>query len=245
MQCGRHPYSGPANRVAASCLYYSNFHIYTDPYSNTFCRSNGSVVWYANCPTTTLQLTTHLDIALGLGIGSTTMRLRNSAGDYRDFAVPPLNYHSYADTYTTYCDMGPCVPSSWLTSLPLTLTVDYFDAVQEYNENNNDSWETSPPTPCGSVTPTPSPLLVGHVTWQGVTQPGTRNVMPISLILNLGSTEVDYSAQNTDARGYFTVSVSTLPNGTYTWRAKALQGIWPTPARFPFRAVQLRMLRLA
>ena len=36
----------------------------------------------------------------------------------------------------------------------------------------------------------------------------------------MGSTEVNYPTQNTDASGFFTVSVGTLAPGTYNYRAK-------------------------
>lgn len=45
-------------------------------------------------------------------------------------------------------------------------------------------------------------------------------MLPISLTLKLGPNESDYPYQNTDASGYFTVSVNSLVNGTYNWRVK-------------------------
>jgi hypothetical protein len=66
--------------------------------------------------------------------------------------------------------------------------------------------------------------LIGHVTWQGrPPQPNVRQQMPISLTLTSGTTEIDYPAQTTDSNGYFTVDVSALPAGNYTWRAKGPQ----------------------
>jgi hypothetical protein len=44
--------------------------------------------------------------------------------------------------------------------------------------------------------------------------------MPITLTLKAGSAEVDYAVVNTDARGYFTVSLGSVPSGVYTWRVK-------------------------
>jgi hypothetical protein len=152
------------------------------------------------------------------------MRLTNNSGDFRDFPVPSLNYHPGADTYTTYCQVGPCVPSAWLTALPYTLTVDYGNVIYEWDENNNDSYETIQPGPCGSPTATATPLsarLVGHVTWQGPpAQPDPRQQLPLTLTLKLGSTETNYPVQNSDSSGFFTVSVAGMPNGMYTWRAK-------------------------
>src|SRR4051794_6921806 len=45
-------------------------------------------------------------------------------------------------------------------------------------------------------------FLVGHVNWVGV----INHIRPITLTLMMGSTEIDYPAQNTDASGFFTVS---------------------------------------
>jgi hypothetical protein len=79
---------------------------------------------------------------------------------------------------------------------------------------------TSTPTSTSSPTPTPR-LLVGHVVWQGPpSQPNARQQLPITLTLKLGSTEVNYPSQNTDATGHFTVPVSSLASGTYNWRVK-------------------------
>ena len=72
-----------------------------------------------------------------------------------------------------------------------------------------------------TATPTPSRLLVGHVTWQGApAQPNARQQQPVTLTLKLGTTEVNYPSMTTDASGFFTVSVSTVSNGTYNWRVK-------------------------
>jgi len=40
------------------------------------------------------------------------------------------------------------------------------------------------------------------------------------LTLKLGTSEINYPAQNTDASGYFTVSVANLALGNYNWRVK-------------------------
>jgi hypothetical protein len=42
--------------------------------------------------------------------------------------------------------------------------------------------------------------------------------------LKSGTTEVNYTGLTTDPSGFFTTSVSGLPNGTYNWRAKGT--IW-------------------
>lgn len=80
----------------------------------------------------------------------------------------------------------------------------------------------SAPTP----TNTPLPLLVGHVTWQGrPAQPHALQALPITLTLKSAAGEFNYPVQNTDARGYFTVPVSGLANGSYGWRVKGPDGI--------------------
>lgn len=80
------------------------------------------------------------------------------------------------------------------------------------------------PTQLATSTPTPDALLVGHATWQGrPAQPNSAQQLPITLTLKLGATEVDYPSQTTDASGFFTVAVGTLPAGTYVWRAKGPQ----------------------
>lgn len=74
-----------------------------------------------------------------------------------------------------------------------------------------------------TVTPTVTTtlLLRGHVFWQGrPTQPNTRQQAPITLTLKMGSIETNYAIQTTDARGYFTATVTGLPPGVYNWRAK-------------------------
>jgi titin len=64
-------------------------------------------------------------------------------------------------------------------------------------------------------------LLVAHLTWQGrPAQPNAANQLPITLTLKLGSTYYQYPNQQTDAGGTFSVPVTALPNGTYTWWAK-------------------------
>jgi hypothetical protein len=63
-------------------------------------------------------------------------------------------------------------------------------------------------------------MVVGHVTWQGrPAQPNILQQLPISLTVKSGSVEVNYPLALTDPSGFFTVS-TTLPNGTYNWRAK-------------------------
>ncbi|MFL5733422.1 MAG: CAP domain-containing protein [Chloroflexia bacterium] len=82
----------------------------------------------------------------------------------------------------------------------------------------------TPTRPSATPTSTPTPGLAGHVTWQGrPAQPSSVQQAPITLTLRLGSTVVNYPVRNTDASGFFTVSVAGLANGTYSWRAKGPQ----------------------
>jgi hypothetical protein len=83
---------------------------------------------------------------------------------------------------------------------------------------------TRAPTSTSTGTPTAGALLVGHVTWQGrPAQPSVLQQLPVTLTLKLGTTEVDYPAQNTDASGFFTVPVGSLAGGQYAWRVKSAQ----------------------
>lgn len=74
-------------------------------------------------------------------------------------------------------------------------------------------------TPTPAATPTAQPILVGHVNWEArPSQPNQLQQLPITLTLKLGNTEVNYPTQLTDQYGFFTVTLGSLPNGTYTWR---------------------------
>ena len=67
-------------------------------------------------------------------------------------------------------------------------------------------------------------VLVGHLIWQGrPAQPHPLNQLPLTLTLRLGASVITYPNQTTDAGGVFTVPVSTLPNGVYTWWVKGPQ----------------------
>ncbi len=104
-------------------------------------------------------------------------------------------------------------------------------------------------------TSTPVGLMVGHVTWQGrPAQPNTRQQVPISVSLSLGATHVNYAGVNTDANGFFTVTVGSLPSGNYTWRVKGYDPQWGGPAFLanagtialagaPFTLVEMNLMR--
>jgi len=64
-------------------------------------------------------------------------------------------------------------------------------------------------------------LLLGHVTWQGrPPQPDLLQALPLTLTLTEGVNIYTYSGLTSDAGGNFTVNLSALPTGTYTWRVK-------------------------
>jgi hypothetical protein len=67
------------------------------------------------------------------------------------------------------------------------------------------------------------------VTWQGrPAQPNALQQLPITLTIKSASTETNYPVQTTDSSGYFTASVSGLPNGPYNWRVKGPDGVAKT-----------------
>src|SRR5205807_8246528 len=70
-------------------------------------------------------------------------------------------------------------------------------------------------------TPTATPVLVGHVTWQGHTT-GSSQALPLTLTLRLqsGGPDNEYTSLTTDASGFFTVSVGSLSMGAYNWHTK-------------------------
>ena len=109
----------------------------------------GNVSWMASCDTSGILMRTVWNSPPNSFVaGPSTMRLENSAGDYRDFPVPALGYPN-PTYYDRICSVGPCIPAAWQSSLPYTLTVDIFNEVGESNEANNISVLGPPmPTPC-------------------------------------------------------------------------------------------------
>ena len=86
------------------------------------------------------------------------------------------------------------------------------------------STATRTPTPAVTATRTTTPSarsLIVHVVWEGrPAQPNALQQLPVTLTLKSASTEVNFPSATTDASGFFTVSVASLPNGTYNWRVK-------------------------
>jgi hypothetical protein len=76
-------------------------------------------------------------------------------------------------------------------------------------------------TPIVTVTLTPPPTgrITGHLTWQGIAQPDSRNNgITATLSLCVSGLTQNYSVA-TDSTGTFTVTTG-LPNGTYNWSLK-------------------------
>jgi hypothetical protein len=70
-----------------------------------------------------------------------------------------------------------------------------------------------------TTTPTPSGIITGHLTWQGIGQPDSRNAgITGTLTLCVSGLPQDYTAA-TDASGTFTLTTD-LPPGTYAWHFK-------------------------
>jgi hypothetical protein len=88
--------------------------------------------------------------------------------------------------------------------------------------NTRTNTPTSTPTFTPTDTPTPQAQLVGHVTWQGRTQPGVASAIAITLTLRsqAGGPASEYTGLTTDASGFFTVPVAGLPADDYFWRVK-------------------------
>lgn len=78
---------------------------------------------------------------------------------------------------------------------------------------------TTTPTSTPTGTPASAGVIIGHLTWQGIGQPDTRNIGGIgTFIICVAGVGQSHSAY-TDASGFFTVTTG-LPNGTYYWTFK-------------------------
>ncbi|MFL5734876.1 MAG: S8 family serine peptidase [Chloroflexia bacterium] len=119
----------------------------------------------------------------------------------------------------------PCNPAATNTPTPTNTPTSTFTATNT-RTNTPTSTPTRTPTntPTNTSTNTPTPptssLLIGHLTWQGITQPSPNNAgLTATLTLCAGSTPQPYVI-TTDASGTFTTTLSLAP-GTYNWRLKA------------------------
>ncbi len=110
----------------------------------------------------------------------------------------------------------------WAVGDYLTYTSTYRTLTEHYADPCLTPTPGATSTPVVTVTPTAVPVAVGHVSWQGrPNPPSTLYVLPITMTLKSGVLEVNYPSQNTDNRGFFTVSVGGVPTGTYNWRVKS------------------------
>jgi hypothetical protein len=94
---------------------------------------------------------------------------------------------------------------------------------EEYTQNIPDLFQEGSWGTWTSASRFPVVPFVGHITWQGPPpQPSPGQSQPVTLTLRLqtGGPDYEYNYFTTDASGFFTVSVGTLPNGTYNWRVK-------------------------
>src|SRR5207249_4049787 len=84
-------------------------------------------------------------------------------------------------------------------------TVRYLTLVEHYT------------SPC--VTPTPTSIINGHLTWQGITQPDITNTLVTGTLALCNATAPVTYTFSTDSSGNFTVTTN-LPDGTYHWYTK-------------------------
>ncbi len=77
-------------------------------------------------------------------------------------------------------------------------------------------------TPIPTVTPACTPYAVGHLTWQTVPQPSSRNQQPLTVtIRSLSGTGYVDASVTADASGFFTVPLgSGFSTGSASWRVK-------------------------
>jgi hypothetical protein len=113
----------------------------------------------------------------------------------------------------------PCAsptPSSTTPTQTITNTPTYTPSHTPTNT------PTITPTDNPTNTPTavaPAGMIVGHLTWQGITQPNVRNAgITGTLSLCVGGVPQSYST-STDASGFFTVTTG-LADGMYNWSFK-------------------------
>ena len=78
---------------------------------------------------------------------------------------------------------------------------------------------TATATPTTTYTPIPQNTINGHLTWQGIPQPNTRNSgITATLTLCVSGSPASYQIA-TDQNGNFTLPL-TLANGSYNWSIK-------------------------
>jgi hypothetical protein len=84
------------------------------------------------------------------------------------------------------------------------------------------------------IDPVPARVLTGHVLWGGrPAQPNVLQSLPISLTLKSGPFERNFGGLTTDAAGFYTVPLTLVPPGTYSWRVKGPDGDTSTAPNDP------------
>ena len=94
------------------------------------------------------------------------------------------------------------------------------DPFAGHTDNQREQCTVATPTP--TATPAAN-ILVGHVTYQGIAQPYTRNLQAITLTLCVGGVQQNY-VTSTDTTGHFTVTL-TLPTGNYNYKVKSFKNL--------------------
>ncbi|MFL5734906.1 MAG: proprotein convertase P-domain-containing protein [Chloroflexia bacterium] len=87
---------------------------------------------------------------------------------------------------------------------------------------------TTPPRTATATVAPDNAVLVVHVTWQGITQPSSRNTtetVTATLRLLPNGLATEYAGYTTDAGGFFTLPVAALPAGTYLIRVKGSRNL--------------------
>src|SRR5436190_5769174 len=136
------------------------------------------------------------------------------------YTLTPTNSPTFTATPTITDTSTPTATHTFTNTPTFTPTVTHTPTI------------TATSTNTATATPTVPSLLIGHVTWQGrPAQPNPVQSLPITLSLRSQDSGLlsEYTGMVTDASGFFTVEVTSLPNGIYNWRVKSAQTN-PTPA---------------
>ncbi|MFL5732414.1 MAG: dockerin type I domain-containing protein, partial [Chloroflexia bacterium] len=126
-----------------------------------------------------------------------------------------------------YTDSGVALRFSFPTSSTSTPT--HTPTATRTNTLTNTPTRTFNPTNTPTRTSTPTPtntpigMLLGHVLWQGSSQPDARQVQTATLTLCVSATPQGYPL-TTDASGNFTITTH-LPDGAYNWQIKNVRAL--------------------
>ncbi len=211
------PTSLPIYTATSTCT------VTPSPTASPAANLTGSMGWGGtSCPAPVLTLRTNYQgDSCYSGVGPSTMRLSNSGGEHIDFRVSGLSGPGGFDEL--YCQVGPCMPMSWLDSLPFTLTVDVFNEVQELiggGEGDNVSSLPAQPPPCGTSTPTYTPTATLTATRTPVccanVTGGTSSAMCIPTFGYYYSHSVNNNCTTTTT-GTFTEYLEVSPNQGGPW----------------------------